>query len=87
MEPLFYCLIFYMCFCTILSIMIYNYYYFYYNDIKDTDGKNIHDKYPEFKRYDKKYFTLPRLILGMPFSIPRGIIGVSILTTYYLLLK
>ena len=27
---------------------------------------------------DKKYFTLPRLILGMPFSIPRFIIGVSI---------
>lgn len=76
MDPSFYFLIFYLCFSTILSVKIYNYYYFYYNDIKDKDGKNIHDKYPEFKRYNKKYFTLQRLILGMPFSIIRLIIGI-----------
>jgi hypothetical protein len=77
----------YLAFTTFLALHIYKKYYFFFYPIKDESGSDLHEKYPEFKKQEKGLFTLQRLILGLPFALPRVIIASCIAVMLFIYLK
>jgi hypothetical protein len=71
MEFAIYLILSYLIFSYYVGYKIYKANYYFFHDLKDDDGKDIHLKYPEFKRYDKNRFTILRIVLFMPFAILR----------------
>lgn len=70
---------------TILAILIYRKYKIYVNPkiIRNSNNEeyNLHDKYPEFKRYDNVSFI--RIIFGLNFLVVWRVILSIILILFY----
>ncbi len=77
----------YIAFTSIYAVYIYNRYYYFFYPIKDETDTDIHEKYPEFKKQEKNLFTLKRLIIGLPFAIPRVLLGFVVAIILFLYLK
>lgn len=56
--------------CFFLSKKIHKDYFYYFNPLFNEAGEDIHEKYPEFKKYDSKFFTWRRLFIGFVFTMP-----------------
>jgi len=78
---------FYLTVSTLAALYIYNKYYYYFYPIKNEEGKDLHQEYPEFSRTDAKFFTKKRLIFGMPFAIIKAFLLVGISAFLFLVLK
>lgn len=75
----------YLLFKTILSILVYSFGLKFYYDFQQNQPKSLnkHDKYPEFKRYDK--FSFLRILFGFIFLFWIRILTVIGVMIFYLI--
>ena len=80
-------LVLYLCLTTKLAFHLHNKYYYVFNQAIDSNGKNIHNDYPEFVNHSGTIFSLNRLIFGLPIAIIRIVLAICLVPIFYVIIK